>query len=79
MRITVDIDGPLWKALSVYYQLKSVCRKVELYKTKKGFHVIGYEAPVKTPKEVLEVRRALGDDPIRIEIDSINLVTGKPF
>jgi hypothetical protein len=79
MRITVDIDGPLWKALSVFYQLKSVCRKVELYKTRKGFHVIGYGAPVKNEEEVLQVRRYFGDDNLRIEIDEINLKSGKPF
>jgi len=79
VRITVDIDGRPWWAWSVYYMLRGVCRRTEIYKTRRGHHVVGYGAPVRNFEECILVRRALGDDPKRIELDILLYKTGKPF
>ncbi|RLG89972.1 MAG: hypothetical protein DRO36_06865 [Candidatus Hecatellales archaeon] len=79
MRITLDIDGPAWKAWAAFYTHVSLSNKVEIYKTRTGFHVIGYGAPVETPEQVIRVRRWLGDDPVRIDLDEALVKAGKPF
>jgi len=76
MRVTVDIDGKDrgWWAWSVYYMLrdyfKGVFSRVEIYKTRRGYHVVGYGSGLSV-YEVMRMRRALGDDAVRIEIDGV--------
>ncbi len=74
MRLTLDIDGRNrgWWAWGVYYMLRDSgeFRRVELWKTRRGYHVVAYGG-VYAPWELQNLRRSLGDDPLRVEIDSV--------
>lgn len=80
MRVTVDIDGHHreWWAWSVYYMMRDSGQftKVEIYRTRKGFHVVGYGTGL-SEIEAEILRRIYGDDTLRIEIDMVKN-TGQP-
>lgn len=72
MRVTVDIDGSNkeWWAWSVFYMMKhsKLFTAVEIYRTRRGYHIIGYGSSL-TESQVSTMRRIYGDDTARIEID----------
>ena len=74
MRLTLDIDGRNrgWWAWGIYYMLRDSGEftKVEIYRTKKGYHIIAYGSTL-TESQVTRLRRTLGDDPVRVEIDEV--------
>lgn len=74
MRITIDIDGKNreWWAWSVYYMMRDSGEftRVEIYRTRRGWHIIGYGSGM-SEIEAEIVRRCMGDDSIRIMIDSV--------
>lgn len=80
MRVTVDIDGndKAWWAWSVYYMMKNMDEfsRVEIWKTKNGFHIIGYGSGLSEIEANL-LRASFGDDKIRLAIDSAKIY-GQP-
>jgi hypothetical protein len=78
MRLTLDIDGEkrAWWAWGIYYMLREMGRsknlftKVEIRKTRKGYHVVAAGTGL-TEMEILILRMTLGDDALRTAIDSI--------
>ncbi|MEM4167691.1 MAG: hypothetical protein QXW98_04550 [Candidatus Caldarchaeum sp.] len=80
MRVTVDIDGlhREWWAWSVYYMMRDSgqFQRVEIYRTRKGYHIIGYGTGL-SETEINHLRRMFGDDQLRLEIDILKN-TGQP-
>ena len=78
MRIGVDIDCkgllPLLKAYLplLYMQKIGLCEEVEAEESRKGYHVIAYGFKIPFDK-TLRVRRFLGDDPVRCDLDEFRL------
>jgi hypothetical protein len=74
MRLTLDIDGRSrgWYAWGLYYMLKSSGEfsKVEIRRTRRGYHVIAWGSGL-SEHEVTLLRMALGDDMLRVAIDSV--------
>ena len=71
MRVTVDLDTDnALDMLKAYYNLRCGTDDVEVYRTRRGYHVIGYGFDL-TPEEAVTVRTVLGDDENRIRLDEI--------
>jgi len=74
LRVTVDIDGNNrgWYAWGIYYFLKDSgeFRKVEIRKTRRGYHVVAWGSGL-SEYEALLFRMSLGDDALRVAIDSV--------
>ena len=76
MRITIDVDGSeleaLIKLLNLIYYTRMFRRaKYELYKTRRGYHIIARDLPISF-EESLIARMLVGDDPTRIELDELD-------
>jgi hypothetical protein len=72
MRVTVDLDSRnqikcLWSIFKAYVLLRKKPDKIHI--TKKGYHLV-YRNVSKNNKEVLRIRKWLGDDKNRIKLDS---------
>jgi hypothetical protein len=67
VRLTLDIDGKDrgWWAYAAFYSLRDsgLFWKVELWRTRKGYHVVAFGVDI--------WRRIYGDDPVRVWLDSI--------
>ena len=74
MRLTLDIDGRDrgWYAWGVYYMLKysGEFKSVEIRRTRRGYHVIARGSGL-SEHEIMLLRMALGDDSLRVAIDSV--------
>ena len=71
MRVTIDLDSAeMLPVLSAYYNLKQLTDDVEVYRTRRGYHVIGYGLPI-SAKDALTIREHLGDDSNRIYLDEV--------
>jgi hypothetical protein len=74
MRLTLDIDGKNrgWWAWAVFYHLRDSGQftRVEIYETRKGYHIIAYGGGLDMI-EMEKLRRCLGDDAFRLEIDLV--------
>ena len=72
MRLTLDIDEREWWAWAIYYHLchSGKFKRVEIYQTRKGHHIIAYGGAF-NENDILRLRRHYGDDVIRVELDSI--------
>jgi hypothetical protein len=74
MRLTLDIDGREreWWAWAVYYQLRDSGQftRVEIYRTRKGYHIIAYGGGLDLI-EMEKLRRHYGDDNFRLEVDVV--------
>lgn len=72
MRLTLDIDGDDrgWYAWGIYHMLRcsGEFRRVEIWKTRKGYHVVAYGSDL-TEHQINLLRAALGDDKLRLAID----------
>ena len=74
MRIGVDLDRPSDLELLKAYVNASMIAPTELYRTRRGYHLkILVEAD---PETNLKIRRLLGDDPRRLEIDEARVLSG---
>lgn len=75
MRLTLDIDGRSrgWWAYATYYSLRDsgLFHRVELRRTRKGYHVIAFGCL--NPFEVDVLRRIYGDDPVRLVLDTVKV------
>jgi len=71
MRLTLDIDGREWWAWAVFYSLRDSGEftKVELYRTRKGYHIVAYGGGF-NQYELDNLRRMYGDDVVRLDIDN---------
>jgi hypothetical protein len=74
MRLTLDIDGGCrgWYAWALFYSLRDSGEftRVELRRTRRGYHVIGWGTGM-SEMEVTLLRMTLGDDALRVAIDSV--------
>jgi hypothetical protein len=74
VRLTLDIDGRGrgWYAWALFYSLRDSGEftKVELRKTRRGYHVIGWGTGM-SETEIALLRMALGDDALRVAIDNV--------
>jgi hypothetical protein len=76
MRITIDVDGgeleALIKLLNLIHYTRMFQRaKYELYRTRRGYHIIARDLPI-TFHQSLLVRMMIGDDVTRIALDEID-------
>ena len=77
MRVTVDLDYPSeLQFLKVFFTLKLFTNIIEVFRTKKGYHLQAYDFPELTEGELYEFRRFLGDDENRVFFDEE--LHGKP-
>jgi len=74
-RITIDIDGEnrnesTLKMLKTYFNLKYVFpdARIRVDLTRKGYHIVAFSPKIRQ-ENVIEYRKMLGDDPIRIMLD----------
>lgn len=74
-RVGVDLDrASFFTLLKAYFNAACACSTVKAYRTRHGFHLrLVFGAPV-PPEKKLELRRALGDDPVRLALDEVRLV-----
>jgi len=74
MRVGVDLDRVSFlELLKTYFNARYVCGRVKVYRTRHGFHLrLVFDAPV-PPEKKIELRRALGDDPMRLALDEVRL------
>lgn len=75
MRVTVDVDGGSLEALIkllniIHYTSMFPTRKVEMYKTRRGYHIVVRDLPISFSESLL-LRMTVGDDPERIWLDEI--------
>jgi len=71
MRVTVDLDtAATLPMLSAYYNLKTITDDVEVYRTNRGYHIVGYGLPI-TQDDAIDIRQLLGDDANRIHLDEV--------
>lgn len=78
MRVTIDVDNPHnLNALCSYLKAKYYLGKIEIKESKSGygFHLIQRGLNIK-PEATLILRSIIGDDKVRLLLDSIH--SGKP-
>ena len=68
--IGVDIDGRFLDALRAYFNLRWSTGYAEVYKTRKGWHVVNPYLELDGWR-ALKVRMALGDDPDRVYVSEL--------
>jgi len=73
MRVTIDVDGgeldALIKLLNLIHYTSMFPRvKYELYKTRRGYHIVARDLPI-TFEQSLLIRMMVGDDQTRIMLD----------
>ena len=69
MRVTIDLDSRDWlPAVRIFYLLKYFFGNAYIRRTRRGYHLKAY-API-SYEESLRLRQALGDDPVRVKLDS---------
>ena len=74
-RIGLDIDAPSeLQLLKVFFNAQTGRNKVDVKRTGKGFHIRIFKKHTITQN--FDARRALSDDPMRIEIDEKRLHHG---
>lgn len=82
-RISVDIDEGSLKPLQVYFMLKSFFpkSKVTVERTRHGHHIkaVGDEIRKIPTAKRLDIREALGDDPMRVDCDRRKLLMQRPY
>lgn len=78
MRITIDVDNPYtWQSIASYLKFKYYLGNGEIKESKSGYgyHLIKRGLKIK-PETSMLLRSIIGDDPVRITLDSI--CGGKP-
>jgi hypothetical protein len=74
MRLTLDIDGKDrgWYAWGLFYSLRDSgeFKRVELRRTRRGYHIVAWGSGM-SEFEVMLLRMSLGDDALRVAIDSV--------
>jgi hypothetical protein len=79
-RITIDIDDKRsFLALKAAYNLMSLLKNayIEIHVTRRGYHVIAFTSDVLTKEQIISIRRTLGDDSTRIELDNLSSLKPK--
>jgi len=77
MRVTVDLDSHgMLDLLKAYYNMRCITDDVEVFRTNRGYHVIGYGLDG-TQQQAEDVRVLLGDDANRIRLDAMQIVKPK--
>lgn len=75
-RVSIDLDTKnYFTLLKTYYNAKRFSDYVDVYETKKGYHVL-MDIPDRTPELNLHIRRMLYDDPMRLWLDEFRLSLG---